>query len=107
MRADRTERRVRQISKARRRTESQCQEVLETRSRRPRLVRLPRSRREGPTPTRRARGSQCGVSIDPEGMTPDEGLPDTSAAVSISHGPDKRYTAVSAGEAERLAEYNP
>ena len=58
-----------------------------------------------PTPTPRARGSQCGVSIDPEGMTPGESLADTSAAASTSHGSDKRYTALGAGEAKRLAEY--
>ena len=42
------------------------------------------------TPTSRARASQCGVSIDPEGLTPGENLADTSAAASTSHGPDKR-----------------
>ena len=56
------------------------------------------------TPTPRARGSQCGVSIDPEGVTPGESLADTPAAASTSHGPDKRYTALGAGEAKRLAE---
>ena len=60
-----------------------------------------------PTPTPRTRGSQCGVSIDPEGMTPGESLADTLAAASTSHGPDKRYTALGAGEAKRLAEYIP
>ena len=60
-----------------------------------------------PTPSPRARGSQCGVSIDPEGMTPGEGLADASAAASTSHGPNKRYTAPSAGEAKRLGEYIP
>ena len=44
-----------------------------------------------PTPTTRARGSQYGVSIDPEGMTPGESLADTPAAASTSHGPDKRH----------------
>ena len=60
-----------------------------------------------PTPTPRARGSQCGVSINPEGMTPGESLADASAVASTSHGPDKRNTALSAGEAKRLAEYIP
>ena len=60
-----------------------------------------------PTPTPRARGSQCGVSINPEGMTPGESLADASAVASTSHGPDKRYTALSAGKAKRLAEYIP
>ena len=45
------------------------------------------------------------VSIDPEGMTPGKGLADTSAAACTSHGPDKRYTALSAGEAKILAEH--
>ena len=60
-----------------------------------------------PTPTPRARGSQCGVSIDPEGMTPGESLADASAVAGTSHGPDKRYTALGPGEAKRLAEYIP
>ena len=56
-----------------------------------------------PTPTPRARGSQCGVSLDPEGMmTPGEGLADASAAARTSHGSEKRYTALSADEANRL-----
>ena len=59
------------------------------------------------TPTPRARGSQCGVSIDPERVMPGESLADTPAAASTSHGPDKRYTALGAGEAKRLAEYIP
>ena len=59
----------------------------------------------GPTP--RARGSQCWVSIDSEGMTPGESLADASAAASTSHEPDKRYTTLGAGEAKRLAEYIP
>ena len=59
------------------------------------------------TYTPRARGSQCGVSIDPECMPPGESLADTSAAAGTSHGPDKRYTALSAGEAKRLAKYIP
>ena len=50
------------------------------------------------TPIERVRGNQCRVSIDPEGMTPGESFADTSAAASISHGPDKEYTM-------RLAEY--
>ena len=58
-------------------------------------------------PTPRARGSQCEVSIDPESMTPGESLVDASAAASTSHGPDKKYTALGAGEAKRLAEYIP
>ena len=61
----------------------------------------------GRAPTPRARGSQCGVSIDPEGMTPGESLADASIAASTSHGPDKRYTALGAGEAKRLVEYIP
>ena len=61
-----------------------------------------------PTPTLRARDSQCRVSVDSEGMmSPDEGLADASAATSTSHGPDKRCTTLSAGEAKRLAEYIP
>ena len=60
-----------------------------------------------PTPTPRAIGSQCEVCIDPDGMTPGEGLADASVAASTSHGPDKRYTALSAGEAKRVAEYIP
>ena len=60
-----------------------------------------------PTPTPRARGSQCGGTIDPEGMTPDESLADASAAASTSLGPVKRYTALGAGEAKRLADYIP
>ena len=59
------------------------------------------------TPTPRATGSQCGVSIDPEGMTPGENLTYASVAASTSHVPDKRYTALSAGEANRLVEYIP
>ena len=59
------------------------------------------------TPTTRARGSQCGIYINPEGMTPGESLADASAAASTSHGPDKRYAALGAGEAKRLAEYVP
>ena len=47
MRADRTERRVRQTAKARRRMESRCQKRPQARSRRPRLKRLPRSHRGG------------------------------------------------------------
>ena len=50
-----------------------------------------------PTRTPRARGSQCGVSIDAEGVTPDEGLANASAATITSHVPDKRYTSLSAG----------
>ena len=50
--------------------------------------------------TPRAGRSQCGVSIDPEGMTPGESLADTSAATSTLHGPDKKYTALSAGKAK-------
>ena len=60
-----------------------------------------------PTPIPRTRGSQCGVSMDTEGITPGQGLADASAAASTSHGLDKRYTALSAGEAKRLAEYIP
>ena len=60
-----------------------------------------------PTPTTRARGSQSGGFIDPEGMTPGESLADASAAASTSYGPDKRYTSLCAGEANRLAEYIP
>ena len=52
-----------------------------------------------PTPTPRARGSQCGVPVDPEGMTPGESVDDTSAAASTLHGPDKIYTALGADEA--------
>ena len=59
----------------------------------------------GRAPTPRARGSQCKVSIDPECMTPGESLADASAAASTSHGPDKIYTALGAGEAKRLVEY--
>ena len=40
-------------------------------------------------------------------MTPGESLADTPAAASTSHGPDKRYTALGAGEVKRLAEYIP
>ena len=40
-------------------------------------------------------------------MTPGKSLADTSAAASTSHGPDKRYSALGAGEAKRLAEYIP
>ena len=40
-------------------------------------------------------------------MSPGEGRANASAAPSTSHGPDKRYTALSAGEAKRLAEYIP
>ena len=36
----------------------------------------------GRVPTPRARGSQCRVPIDPEGMTPGESLADTTAAAS-------------------------
>ena len=54
----------------------------------------------GRAPTPRVRGSQCGVSIDPEGMAPGESLADASATASTSHGPDKRYTALGAGEAK-------
>ena len=61
----------------------------------------------GRAPTPRARGSQCGVFIDPEGMTPGESLARASAAASTSHGPDKRYTALGAGEAKRPLEYIP
>ena len=43
----------------------------------------------GRAPTPRARGSQCGVSIDPEGMTPGESLADASAAAST--GKRKRW----------------
>ena len=57
--------------------------------------------------TPRGRGSQCEVSIDPEGMTPGESLADTSAAASTSHRPDKKYTALGAYEVNRLAEYIP
>ena len=61
-----------------------------------------------PTPTPRARSTQCGVSLDLEGMiSPGEGLANGSAAASTSHGPDKRYTALNAGEAKLLAEYIP
>ena len=52
-----------------------------------------------PTPAPRANGSQYGVSIDQKGMTPGESLADASAAAT-SHGPDKRYTALGAGEAK-------
>ena len=40
-------------------------------------------------------------------MSPGEGLANVSASTSTSHGPDKRYTAPSADEAKRLAEYIP
>ena len=59
------------------------------------------------TPTTRARSSQCGVFVDPEGRTPGKSLADTSAAASTSHGSDKRYTALGAGEAKPLAKYIP
>ena len=59
----------------------------------------------GRAPTPRARGSQCGISTDPEDMTPGESVADASAAASTSHGPNKRYTALGAGEAKRFAEY--
>ena len=59
------------------------------------------------TPTPRARGSQCEVSIDSEGMTFGEGLANASAAASTSHVPDKRYTALIAGKTKRLVEYIP
>ena len=52
--------------------------------------------------------SQCEVSLDPEGMvSPGEGLDNVSTAASTSLGPDKRYTALSAGETKRLAGYIP
>ena len=60
-----------------------------------------------PTPTPRARGGECGVSIDPEGMTPGEGLANALGATSTSHGPHKRYNALNAGEAKRHADYIP
>ena len=60
------------------------------------------------SPTSSARSSQCGVSLDPEGMvSPGEGLATASAAASTSHRLDKRYTALSVGEARGLAEYIP
>ena len=40
-------------------------------------------------------------------MTPRESLANTSAVASTSHGPDRIYTALGAGEAKRLAEYIP
>ena len=67
----------------------------------------PITSRRAPTPIPRTRGSQCGVSIDLKGITPGESLADTSTAASTSHGPDKRYTALGAGEAKRHAEYIP
>ena len=43
-----------------------------------------------PTPTPRARSSQCGVSLDSEGMvSPGEGFVNASASASPSHRPDK------------------
>ena len=51
-------------------------------------VAAPITSRRAPAPTPRARGSQCGVSIDPEGMTFGEGLTDTFAAASTSHEPE-------------------
>ena len=58
-------------------------------------------------PTPGARCRQCEVSIDLEGMTSGESLADAWAATSTSHGSNKRYTALGAGEAKRLAEYIP
>ena len=55
---------------------------------------------KAPTPTPRAEGSQCGVSINQEGTTPGESLADASAAANTSHEPDNRYTTLSAGEAK-------
>ena len=46
--------------------------------------------------------------MDSEGiLSSGEGLTNASAAASTFHGPDKRYTAVSADETKRLAEYIP
>ena len=58
--------------------------------------------------TSSAASSKCGIFLDPEDMASSgEGLVIASAAGSTCHGPDKRYTDLSADEVKRLAEYIP
>ena len=88
--------------------ESRCQKGPEAKLETPEAeAATPITSGRAPTPTPRASGSQYGVHIDPEGMTPGESLADISAAASTSHGPDTRYTALGAGEAKRHEEYIP
>ena len=59
-----------------------------------------------PSSTSSAGSRKCGVSLDLQVMmSPGEGLANAWAAESTSHGPDKRYIALNAGEAKRPEEY--